>query len=125
MAEDGGVCSEQRYSFVCMSTYLCLKTDYNVNKHVIMDLLSRMLLKREMMNVMDLYTCTCFDNCCTIHNRLIIEFCRNCFSVKAEWESGGSSGNRLLQTVCRCSLATLLKHTGLQNEACWQDRSVT
>ncbi|XP_026209983.1 probable E3 ubiquitin-protein ligase HERC1 isoform X4 [Anabas testudineus] len=41
---------------------------------------------------------------------------------KAEWESGGSSANCLLQTVCRCSLAALLKHTGLQNEACWQDR---
>ncbi|CAJ1070719.1 probable E3 ubiquitin-protein ligase HERC1 isoform X5 [Xyrichtys novacula] len=39
-----------------------------------------------------------------------------------EWESGGSSGDCLLQTVCRCSLAALLKHTGLQNEACWQDR---
>ncbi|XP_026209987.1 probable E3 ubiquitin-protein ligase HERC1 isoform X7 [Anabas testudineus] len=44
---------------------------------------------------------------------------------KAEWESGGSSANCLLQTVCRCSLAALLKHTGLQNEACWQDRSET
>ncbi|XP_029024458.1 probable E3 ubiquitin-protein ligase HERC1 isoform X3 [Betta splendens] len=41
---------------------------------------------------------------------------------KEEWESGGSSGNSLLETVCRCSLAALLKHTGLQNEACWQDR---
>ncbi|XP_023136650.2 probable E3 ubiquitin-protein ligase HERC1 isoform X3 [Amphiprion ocellaris] len=39
-----------------------------------------------------------------------------------EWESGGSSGDCLLQIVCRCSLAALLKHTGLQNEACWQDR---
>lgn len=46
-----------------------------------------------------------------------------CFAVRAEWENGGSSGNCLLQTVCRCSLAALLKHTGLQNEACWQDRS--
>uniref|UniRef100_A0A8C2X9J9 HECT-type E3 ubiquitin transferase n=1 Tax=Cyclopterus lumpus TaxID=8103 RepID=A0A8C2X9J9_CYCLU len=33
-----------------------------------------------------------------------------------------SAGDCLLQTVCRCSLAALLKHTGLQNEACWQDR---
>ncbi|KAM8827696.1 putative E3 ubiquitin-protein ligase HERC1 isoform 4-T4 [Spinachia spinachia] len=41
---------------------------------------------------------------------------------KAEWESGGSTGDCLLQTVCRCSLAALLKHTGLQNQACWQDR---
>ncbi|KAL6096756.1 uncharacterized protein ACO6RY_06004 [Pungitius sinensis] len=39
-----------------------------------------------------------------------------------EWESGGSTGDCLLQTVCRCSLAALLKHTGLQNQACWQDR---
>lgn len=52
-----------------------------------------------------------------------MELC--CFAVRAEWESGGSSGDCLLQTVCRCSLAALLKHTGLQNEACWQDRSVT
>lgn len=48
-----------------------------------------------------------------------------CFATGVEWESGGSSGDCLLQTVCRCSLAALLKHTGLQNEACWQDRSVT
>ncbi|XP_053195611.1 probable E3 ubiquitin-protein ligase HERC1 [Scomber japonicus] len=41
---------------------------------------------------------------------------------KAEWESGGSSGDCLLQTVCRCSLAALLKHTGLQDEASVQDR---
>lgn len=44
-------------------------------------------------------------------------------SVKTEWESGISSGDCLLQAVCRCSLAALLKHSGLQNEACWQDRS--
>ncbi|KAM4720559.1 putative E3 ubiquitin-protein ligase HERC1 isoform 3-T4 [Anableps anableps] len=41
---------------------------------------------------------------------------------KADWESGGSSEDYLLPIVCRCSLAALLKHTGLQNEACWQDR---
>ncbi|XP_063334410.1 probable E3 ubiquitin-protein ligase HERC1 isoform X1 [Pelmatolapia mariae] len=40
---------------------------------------------------------------------------------KAEWENGGSSGDCLLQIVCRCCLAALLKHTGLQSEACWQD----
>ncbi|XP_068190129.1 probable E3 ubiquitin-protein ligase HERC1 isoform X2 [Antennarius striatus] len=39
-----------------------------------------------------------------------------------EWDGGGSSGDGLLQTVCCCSLAALLKHSGLQNEACWQDR---
>lgn len=44
-------------------------------------------------------------------------------SCRAEWESGGSGADCLLQTVCRCSLAALLKHTGLQTEACWQDRS--
>ncbi|XP_056259321.1 probable E3 ubiquitin-protein ligase HERC1 isoform X3 [Seriola aureovittata] len=44
------------------------------------------------------------------------------YAHSKEWESGGSSGDCLLQTVCRCSLAALLKHTGLQNEAYWQDR---
>ncbi|XP_041666433.1 probable E3 ubiquitin-protein ligase HERC1 isoform X2 [Cheilinus undulatus] len=44
------------------------------------------------------------------------------YAHSKEWESGGTSGDCLLQTVCRCSLAALLKHTGLQNEACWQDR---
>lgn len=69
-----------------------------------------------------LYVCTCCDDDGSItHHRFIIEFC----CVKAEWESGGSAGDCLLQTVCRCSLAALLKHTGLHNEACWQDRSVT
>ncbi|KAE8284964.1 putative E3 ubiquitin-protein ligase HERC1 [Larimichthys crocea] len=45
------------------------------------------------------------------------------YAHSKEWESGGSSGDCLLQTVCRCSLAALLKHTGLQSEACWQDRT--
>ncbi|XP_067431218.1 probable E3 ubiquitin-protein ligase HERC1 isoform X7 [Thunnus thynnus] len=44
------------------------------------------------------------------------------YALSKEWESGGSSGDCLLQTVCRCSLAALLKHTGLQDEACLQDR---
>ncbi|KAM9841857.1 putative E3 ubiquitin-protein ligase HERC1 [Aulostomus maculatus] len=44
------------------------------------------------------------------------------YALSKEWESGGSSGDCLLQTVCRCSLAALLKHTGLQDKACWQDR---
>ncbi|XP_058472668.1 probable E3 ubiquitin-protein ligase HERC1 [Solea solea] len=44
------------------------------------------------------------------------------YAYSKEWESGGSSVECLLQAVCRCSLAALLKHTGLQNEACWQDR---
>ncbi|XP_078812489.1 putative E3 ubiquitin-protein ligase HERC1 isoform X5 [Oryzias latipes] len=41
---------------------------------------------------------------------------------KVEWESGGTSGDCLLEVVCRCSLAALLKHTGLQKEAFCQDR---
>ncbi|KAF3849184.1 hypothetical protein F7725_015681 [Dissostichus mawsoni] len=44
------------------------------------------------------------------------------YAHSKEWESAGSSGDCLLQTVCRCSLAALLKHTGLQKEACWQDK---
>uniref|UniRef100_A0A672ZRT2 HECT-type E3 ubiquitin transferase n=1 Tax=Sphaeramia orbicularis TaxID=375764 RepID=A0A672ZRT2_9TELE len=44
------------------------------------------------------------------------------YAHSREWESGGSSGDCLLQTVCRCSLAVLLKHTGLQDQAYWQDR---
>ncbi|XP_034457870.1 probable E3 ubiquitin-protein ligase HERC1 isoform X1 [Hippoglossus hippoglossus] len=44
------------------------------------------------------------------------------YAQSKEWESGGSSGDCLLMKVCRCSLAALLKHTGLQNEACLQDR---
>ncbi|KAF7670462.1 hypothetical protein LDENG_00124780 [Lucifuga dentata] len=39
-----------------------------------------------------------------------------------EWESGASSGDCLLEAVCRCSLAALLKHTGLQHDACFQDK---
>ncbi|XP_075899766.1 putative E3 ubiquitin-protein ligase HERC1 isoform X1 [Nelusetta ayraudi] len=41
---------------------------------------------------------------------------------RGDWESGSSLCEGLLQTVCRCSLAALLKHTGLQHEACWHDR---
>ncbi|KAM4527576.1 putative E3 ubiquitin-protein ligase HERC1 isoform 4-T4 [Odontesthes bonariensis] len=44
------------------------------------------------------------------------------YAQSKEWESGGSSGDCLLQIVCRCSLAALLKHTGLQNEAHRHDR---
>lgn len=60
----------------------------------------------------------CFSHlgCCSISTVLS--------ALAAEWESGGSSGDYLLQVVCRCSLAALLKHTGLQKDACWQDRSV-
>ncbi|KAM6984699.1 putative E3 ubiquitin-protein ligase HERC1 [Aplochiton taeniatus] len=44
------------------------------------------------------------------------------FAASRDWDSGGPSGDSLLETVCRCSLAALLKHTGLQDEAYWQDR---
>ncbi|XP_061589686.1 probable E3 ubiquitin-protein ligase HERC1 isoform X2 [Cololabis saira] len=44
------------------------------------------------------------------------------YANSKEWESGGTSGDYLLEVVCRCSLAALLKHTGLQKDACWQDR---
>ncbi|KAM3873957.1 putative E3 ubiquitin-protein ligase HERC1 [Diretmus argenteus] len=44
------------------------------------------------------------------------------YACSRDWESGGPSDDSLLETVCRCSLAALLKHTGLQDEACWQDK---
>uniref|UniRef100_UPI003AAEB7BA probable E3 ubiquitin-protein ligase HERC1 n=1 Tax=Centroberyx gerrardi TaxID=166262 RepID=UPI003AAEB7BA len=44
------------------------------------------------------------------------------YASSRDWESGGPSGDSVLETVCRCSLAALLKHTGLQDEACWQDK---
>ncbi|CAN9504281.1 unnamed protein product [Ophioblennius macclurei] len=44
------------------------------------------------------------------------------YAHSKEWENGDPSGDFLLQIVCRCSLAALLKHTGLQSEACWQDK---
>lgn len=44
------------------------------------------------------------------------------YALSREWESGGFAGDSLLQTVCRCSLAALLKHTGIQDKAYWQDR---
>ncbi|CAB1352023.1 unnamed protein product [Coregonus sp. 'balchen'] len=34
----------------------------------------------------------------------------------------GPSGDSLLETACRSSLAALFKHTGLQDEAYWQDK---
>ncbi|XP_072310878.1 probable E3 ubiquitin-protein ligase HERC1 isoform X3 [Eucyclogobius newberryi] len=39
------------------------------------------------------------------------------YAHSREWENGGFSGDSLLQTVCRCSLAVLLKHTGIQEKA--------
>ncbi|XP_029941533.1 probable E3 ubiquitin-protein ligase HERC1 [Salarias fasciatus] len=44
------------------------------------------------------------------------------YAHSKEWESGDPSGDFLLQLVCRCSLAALLKHTGLESEACWEDK---
>ncbi|XP_036385733.1 probable E3 ubiquitin-protein ligase HERC1 isoform X2 [Megalops cyprinoides] len=44
------------------------------------------------------------------------------YAVSRDWDSSGPSGDPLLETACRCSLAALLKHTGLQDEAYWQDK---
>ncbi|KAI7795921.1 putative E3 ubiquitin-protein ligase HERC1-like [Triplophysa rosa] len=43
------------------------------------------------------------------------------YAASRDWDSGGSAGDSLLETACRCSLAALLKHAGLQ-EAYWQDK---
>ncbi|KAM9794366.1 putative E3 ubiquitin-protein ligase HERC1 isoform 3-T6 [Syngnathus typhle] len=44
------------------------------------------------------------------------------YALGREWESEGSSCDGLLEAVCRCSLAALLKHTGIPDKSCWQDR---
>ncbi|XP_076139905.1 putative E3 ubiquitin-protein ligase HERC1 isoform X8 [Alosa pseudoharengus] len=44
------------------------------------------------------------------------------YAISRDWDSGGPPGDSLLETACRCSLAVLLKHTGLQDEAYWQDK---
>ncbi|XP_061657060.1 probable E3 ubiquitin-protein ligase HERC1 isoform X5 [Syngnathoides biaculeatus] len=44
------------------------------------------------------------------------------YALSREWESEGSSGDTLLEAVCRCCLAALLKHTGIPDQAYWQDR---
>ncbi|XP_053504408.1 probable E3 ubiquitin-protein ligase HERC1 isoform X7 [Ictalurus furcatus] len=44
------------------------------------------------------------------------------YAVSRDWEGCGAVGDGLLETACRCSLAALLKHTGLQDEAYWQDK---
>ncbi|XP_019899964.2 probable E3 ubiquitin-protein ligase HERC1 isoform X1 [Esox lucius] len=41
---------------------------------------------------------------------------------RADWDNSGPSDDSLLDTACRCSLAALLKHTGLQDETCWLDK---
>ncbi|KAJ8338960.1 hypothetical protein SKAU_G00357460 [Synaphobranchus kaupii] len=43
------------------------------------------------------------------------------YAVSRDWDCG-PSGDPLLETACRCSLAAFLKHTGLQDEAYWQDK---
>ncbi|XP_065100040.1 probable E3 ubiquitin-protein ligase HERC1 isoform X2 [Paramisgurnus dabryanus] len=43
------------------------------------------------------------------------------YAASRDWDNGGSTGDCLLETVCRCSLAALLKHAGL-HEAYWQDK---
>ncbi|XP_053334016.1 probable E3 ubiquitin-protein ligase HERC1 isoform X3 [Clarias gariepinus] len=44
------------------------------------------------------------------------------YAVSRDWDGSGAGGDGLLETACRCSLAALLKHTGLQDEAYWQDK---
>ncbi|XP_030623810.1 probable E3 ubiquitin-protein ligase HERC1 [Chanos chanos] len=44
------------------------------------------------------------------------------YAVSQDWDSGGPVCDSLLETACRCCLAALLKHTGLQDEAYWQDK---
>uniref|UniRef100_A0A9J8CIV4 HECT-type E3 ubiquitin transferase n=1 Tax=Cyprinus carpio carpio TaxID=630221 RepID=A0A9J8CIV4_CYPCA len=43
------------------------------------------------------------------------------FAASRDWDNSGSVGDSVLETVCRCSLAALLKHAGL-HEAYWQDK---
>ncbi|XP_073791889.1 probable E3 ubiquitin-protein ligase HERC1 isoform X5 [Danio rerio] len=43
------------------------------------------------------------------------------YAATRDWDSSGSVGDSLLETACRCSLAALLKHSGL-HEAYWQDK---
>uniref|UniRef100_A0A8C9U1I0 HECT-type E3 ubiquitin transferase n=1 Tax=Scleropages formosus TaxID=113540 RepID=A0A8C9U1I0_SCLFO len=44
------------------------------------------------------------------------------YAVSRDWDTDAPVGDSLLETACRCSLAALLKHTGLQDEAYWQDK---
>uniref|UniRef100_A0A8C9W0S1 HECT-type E3 ubiquitin transferase n=1 Tax=Scleropages formosus TaxID=113540 RepID=A0A8C9W0S1_SCLFO len=46
------------------------------------------------------------------------------YAVSRDWDTDAPVGDSLLETACRCSLAALLKHTGLQDEAYWQDKWV-
>lgn len=109
MAKDGGICARQR----------CVL----IGKNMTCTLLPGN-------DCVELYCCSTI--CCHIEQEMIFKMgiLAKCtiyiffpFFLKTDWESGGSSGDCLLQAVCRCSLAALLKHSGLQNEACWQDRS--
>ncbi|XP_028827463.1 probable E3 ubiquitin-protein ligase HERC1 isoform X1 [Denticeps clupeoides] len=44
------------------------------------------------------------------------------YAASRDWDGAGPPGDSLLETACRCSLAALLKHTGLPDEAYWQDK---
>ncbi|XP_035383560.1 probable E3 ubiquitin-protein ligase HERC1 isoform X3 [Electrophorus electricus] len=44
------------------------------------------------------------------------------YAASRDWDGGVTVGDALLETACRCSLAALLKHTGLQDVAYRQDR---
>nr|XP_015195044.1 PREDICTED: probable E3 ubiquitin-protein ligase HERC1 isoform X5 [Lepisosteus oculatus] len=44
------------------------------------------------------------------------------YAISKDWDNGSTAGDSLLETACRCSFAALLKHTGLLDEAYWQDR---
>lgn len=126
MAEYGGVRSPQRcFDLTCVSACLFLRVEIvsirirKKNLCTCINILA-VIVAAQLYHIFicKIYCCLFFHLCDFVVN----EWC--CFAVAAEWESGGSSGDCLLQTVCRCSLAALLKHTGLQNQACWQDRLV-
>ncbi|KAJ7986812.1 hypothetical protein DPEC_G00332260 [Dallia pectoralis] len=44
------------------------------------------------------------------------------YAISRDWDNSGPSDDSLLETACRCSLAALLKHTGLQDETYWLEK---
>ncbi|XP_062868147.1 probable E3 ubiquitin-protein ligase HERC1 [Trichomycterus rosablanca] len=44
------------------------------------------------------------------------------YATSRDWDGGAAVEDSLLETACRCSLAALLKHTGLQDKAYWHDK---
>ncbi|KAL4617326.1 putative E3 ubiquitin-protein ligase HERC1 [Arapaima gigas] len=44
------------------------------------------------------------------------------YAISRDWDNDGPVGDSLLEIACRCSLAALLKHMGLHDEACWQEK---